>query len=78
MGDWWITELSQDGSKGFGYTRLNSMPECAELGYIWVKEIQDSVDELFIRQHKLKALVERDLHWTPITLGEILKANPNY
>ena len=78
MGDWWITELSEDGEQGFGYVRLASMPECAELGYVYIKEIQDCVDELFIKQRKLKALVERDLHWTPTTLGEVKKANPKY
>lgn len=78
MGDWWITELNEDGTEGFGYIKLAAFGDCAELGYVSITELQDLVDEKFIGQHNLKALIERDLHWTPTTLGEVRKANPRY
>lgn len=70
-GDWWITECDEAGEEAFGYVRLASMPDCAEWGTIWIPELQDLVNERFIQQRDLRFLIERDLHWTPTTLGAI-------
>ena len=57
--DWYITEKDMDGDtpQAFGLAKLYSM-EDAELGYI-------SIEELIQNE------VELDLHWKPITIGEV-------
>ena len=72
-GDWWITELDHDGITAFGYTRLASMPDCAELGYIHIPELQAIVDRFKADPlHNLHCLIERDLHWQPCSLTEAI------
>lgn len=72
-GDWWITEVSEDGTEAFGYTRLAAMPDCAELGYIAIPELQAVVDRFKADPGRnLHCLIERDLHWTPCTLADAI------
>jgi hypothetical protein len=70
-GDWWLYEISDDASEGFGFTCLSSMPDGAELGYIPVAELQQMVQENFIAKRDLRYLIERDGHWTPKPLSEV-------
>lgn len=73
-GDWWITEADADGQEAFGYVRLASMPDCAELGTIWVPEIQELVNSRFLGERDLRFLIERDLHWSARTLAEVKRS----
>lgn len=70
-GDWWITESDDTGAEAFGFVRLSGMPDCAELGTIWVPELQGLVNSEFLGKRDPRFLIERDLHWHPKTLGEI-------
>lgn len=70
-GDWWILESDPDGREAFGYVRFSGMADCAELGSIWIPEIQELVHSRFLGQQDLRFLIERDLHWTPRTLAEV-------
>jgi hypothetical protein len=71
-GDWWITEVDEDGISAFGYVRLASMPDCAELGYIHIPELQSIADTFKANPSRnLRYLLERDLHWTPTRLGRV-------
>lgn len=71
-GDWWITEVDEDGISAFGYVRLASMPDCAELGYIHIPELQSIADTFKANPSRnLRYLIERDLHWTPCTLRQV-------
>lgn len=70
-GDWWITESDADGHEAFGYVRFSGMPDCAELGTIWIPEIQELVQSRFIGKRDFRFLVERELHWRPKTLAEV-------
>lgn len=56
--DWWIVErdMEQEQHQAFGLASLGYEPE---LGYISISEI-------------LEAGAELDLHWTPITVGEVM------
>jgi hypothetical protein len=58
--DWYITEKDMDGGiqQAFGYAILNGDDECAEVGYISIKEL-------------VKHGVELDLYFAPCRLGEI-------
>lgn len=61
--DWYITEKDMDGDiqQAYGYAILNGDDECAELGYISIREL-------------VQAGVELDLHFTPATLADIKAA----
>lgn len=58
--DWYITEKDMDGGvdQAFGFAILNGDTECAELGYISIRELAG-------------VRVELDLHFEPTTLREI-------
>lgn len=58
--DWYITEKDIEGGvdQAFGYAVLNGDEECAELGYISIRELT-------------RCGVELDLHFTPRTLREV-------
>ncbi len=71
VGDFWLTEVAADGTEAFGYIRLSSQPENAELGYISITELQELVDENFIAKKDLRFMIERDLHWNKCTLADV-------
>lgn len=73
-GDWWITESDPDGHEAFGYVRFSGMPDCAELGTIWIPEIQELVQRRFLGERDLRFLIESDLHWTSKTLAEVKRS----
>jgi hypothetical protein len=59
--DFWVLEFDQENGEFFGYGGFSNMPDCYELGFA-------SVDEWVSLGR-----VERDLYWTPKTLGELKK-----
>jgi len=62
---WYMTEYDPAGRLAFGYTRNDAAPECAELGYF-------SITELEAVRGKFGLPVERDLHFGPATLAEVM------
>ena len=72
IGDFYITEIDEEGETAFGYTKLSSYPD-GELGYISVAELQELVNEKFIQEKNLKYLIERDLFWEPKPLKDVVK-----
>lgn len=58
--DWYIIEKDAEGGvlQAYGYAVLNGMEDCAELGYISIREL-------------VRCGVELDLHFTPRTLGQV-------
>ncbi len=62
LGDWWITEGSDEGEDFimFGLCDLG----CPELGYV-------SLNEMLAVRGPLGLGIERDLHWQPRTLREV-------
>jgi hypothetical protein len=57
--DWWLAEYDPESGLGFGYACLGD-PDCAEWGYVDLKELEPVSVGLVI--------VERDVHWTPCTV----------
>jgi hypothetical protein len=53
---------------GFGWCTLGFGPECDELGYF-------SIDELESIKGPLMIGIERDIHWQPRPLSEVMSAN---
>ena len=71
VGDFYLTEVDAEGEVGFGYTMLSAHPDGAELGYIHLSELQGVVST-FKQTKDLRYLIERDLHWTPCPLKEVM------
>lgn len=68
-GDWWLTEMGVSETNGrltgFGYVRLSAFPEGAEWGYVDLGELEA------VNAHHGLVIVERDCHWTPVTMWEL-------
>jgi hypothetical protein len=65
-GRWFITEYDPETKEAFGFVDLDIGPECAELGYISITELEAYVGPLCMK-------IERDIHWNPeTTLQEVL------
>ena len=73
IGDFYVTEIDEEGEIAFGYTKLAAHPDGAELGYIAVGELQTLLNERFIEGKDLKFLLERDLFWEPKPLKEVIQ-----
>ncbi len=71
VGDFYITEVDEEGETAFGFIKLSAHPDGAELGYINIEELRGIV-QTFIETKNIKYLLERDLHWTPVTLAEVM------
>ena len=67
-GTWYMTEYDPKQRMGFGWVTLGFGPECDELGYF-------SIDELESIEGPLKIGIERDIHWQPRPLSEVMSTN---
>lgn len=69
--DWWISEYNPSDGLAFG---LSDMGYGAELGYISIPELEQVRAPVMINGAIFygKLPVERDLHWTPKPLREIM------
>lgn len=61
--DWWIVEYERHSGIAYGYVNLGD-PHNAEWGDIDLPEIEE------VSVGPLRAVVERDLHWTPRRAGD--------
>ena len=74
VGDWYLTEISEDRQMAFGFKIINSEPvwemdnwltNCCEWGKIPIKTLQELVDEKFLKEKDIRFLITRDLYWEP-------------
>jgi hypothetical protein len=61
---WFITEYDPKTKEAFGFVTLGD-PQCAELGYINIQEIEDIKLPLGLK-------IERDLHFPLTPLNEVM------
>lgn len=75
IGDFYLTEVNEEGTEAFGWSRLTGMPDCAELGYISITELNEMLLKYTNKPSLLtvKYMVERDLYFTKDTLENIKK-----
>ena len=75
IGDFYLTEVNQAGTEAFGWSRRSGMPDCAELGYISITELNEMLLKYTNKPSLLtvKFMVERDLYFTKDTLENIKK-----
>jgi len=80
VGDWYLSEISEDREFAFGFQMVNSEPvwemdnwltNSSKWGEISIKTLQDLVNEKFLKEKDIRFLIARDLFWEPIKFGEI-------
>ena len=80
VGDWYLSEISEDREKAFGFQIINSEPawemdnwltNSSKWGEIPIKRLQDLVNEKFLKEKDIRFLITRDLFWEPIKFSAI-------
>ncbi len=80
IGDWYISEISENKEIAFGYKIINSEPawemdewikNCNEWGEICIKTLQELVNQKFVKDKDIRFLIARDLLWKPIKFSKI-------
>ena len=80
VGDWYLSEISEDREMAFGFRIINSEPvwemdtwltNTSEWGEIQIKELQELVNEKFLKEKDIRFLITRDLFWEPIKFSAI-------
>ena len=80
VGDWYLSEISEDREMAFGFQIINSEPvwemdnwlkNSSKWGEIPIKQLQQLVNEKFLKEKDIRFLITRDLFWEPIKFSEI-------
>ena len=80
IGDWYLSELSEDKKTAFGYKHICAedawetekiMPNCSEWGEISIQDLQELVNNSFIKEKDIRFLIARDLSWSPTKFSDI-------
>ena len=80
VGDWYLSEISEDREKAFGFQIINSEPawemdnwltNSSKWGAISIKALQELVNEKFLKEKDIRFLITRDLFWEPIKFSAI-------
>ena len=80
VGDWYLSEISEDREKAFGFQIINSEPvwemdnwltNSSKWGEIPIKLLQELVNEKFLKEKDIRFLTTRDLFWQPIKFSAI-------
>ena len=80
VGVWYLSEISEDREKAFGFQIINSEPvwemdnwltNSSKWGEIPIKELQELVNEKFLKEKDIRFLITRDLFWKPTKFSEI-------
>ena len=80
VGDWYLSEISEDRNMAFGFQIINSEPvwemdnwltNSSKWGEISIKKLQELVNEKFLKEKDIRFLIARDLFWEPVKFSEI-------
>ena len=80
VGDWYLSEISENRELAFGFKIINSEPvwemdnwlsNSSEWGEISIKTLQELVNEKFLKEKDIRFLITRDLFWEPTKFSEI-------
>ena len=80
VGDWYLSEISEDREKAFGFQIINSEPvwemdnwltNSSKWGEVPIKVLQELVNEKFLKEKDIRFLITRDLFWEPIKFSAI-------
>ena len=80
VGDWYLSEISEDREMAFGFQIINSEPvwemdnwltNSSKWGEISIKQLQKLVNDKFLKEKDIRFLITRDLFWNPTNFSEI-------
>ncbi len=80
VGDWYLSEISEDRQMAFGFQNINAEPvwemddwltNSRTWGNIPINELQELVNEKFLKEKDIRFLITRDLFWEPIKFSTI-------
>ena len=80
VGDWYLSEISEDRKMAFGFQIINAEPvwemedwltNCCKWGDVSIKNLQGLVNEKFLKEKDIRFLITRDLLWEPIKFSAI-------
>ena len=80
VGDWYLSEISENREVAFGFQIINSEPvwemdnwlaNTSDWGEISIKNLQELVNEKFLKEKDIRFLISRDLYWEPLKFSEI-------
>tara|TARA_Y100001968_G_scaffold321429_1_gene355812 strand:- start:902 stop:1324 length:423 start_codon:yes stop_codon:yes gene_type:complete len=80
VGDWYLSEISENREIAFGFQIINSEPvwemdnwltNSCKWAEIPIKTLQGLVNEKFLKEKDIRFLITRDLFWEPIKFSEI-------
>ena len=80
VGDWYLSEISENREMAFGFKIINSEPvwemdkwltNSCEWGEISIKTLQELVNEKFLKEKDIRFLITRDLFWEPKKFSKI-------
>ena len=80
VGDWYLSEISENREMAFGFQIINSEPvwemddwltNSNEWEEIQIKTLQKLVNEKFLKEKDIRFLITRDLFWEPKKFSEI-------
>tara|TARA_Y100001968_G_C19433062_1_gene758106 strand:- start:757 stop:1134 length:378 start_codon:yes stop_codon:yes gene_type:complete len=89
IGDWYITEISEDRSTAYGYRNIEAetewemeefIPNAKEWGEFSLNHLQNLVNREFLKEKDIRFLIVRDVFWKPIKFSNlnIEKSTLNY
>ncbi len=80
VGDWYLSEISEDREMAFGFQIINSEPawemdnwltNSRKWGEIPIKQLQELVNCKFLKEKDIRFLITRDLFWEPTKFSTI-------
>ena len=80
VGDWYLSEISENREMAFGFQIINSEPvwemdnwltNSSKWEEIPIKKLQELVNEKFLKEKDIRFLITRDLFWEPIKFSTI-------
>ncbi len=80
VGDWYLSEISEDREIAFGFQIINSEPvwemdnwltNSSKWAEIPIQSLQELVNEKFLKEKDIRFLITRDLFWEPTKFSEI-------
>ena len=80
VGDWYLSEISENREIAFGFQIINSEPawemdnwltNSKKWGKIPIKKLQELVNDKFLKEKDIRFLITRDLFWEPVKFSKI-------
>lgn len=80
IGDWYISEISSDLERAYGYQFIQAesvwemddwFNNSQSWGYFSIKELQNLINEKFLKEKDICFLIVRDIYWKPKKFSEI-------